>query len=136
MVQPQNTMPHPLKQHGLNQPFNPSVFPPRMNDNQQSSMGMMNSHSATNKLSHHSQDMHGFYNQQMNYGGHSFNNNGAGSSSGMSNNFYSNNMGHYSVSLTFLKIIGDHKCYLSYQQQAPPQQQQPQQNWNQQQYFR
>jgi len=117
MGQPQTTMPHPLKQHGLNQPFNPSVFPPRMNDNHQSSMGMMNSHSATNKLSHHSQDMHGFYNQQMNYGGHSFNNNGAGSSSGMSNNFYSNNMGHYS-------------------QQAPPQQQQPQQNWNQQQYFR
>lgn len=98
MVQPPSAMPHPLKPHGLNQQFNPSVFPPRMND-QQSSLAM-NSHSATNKMSHHSQDMHGFYNQQMNYGGHSYNNNGAGSSSGMQSNFY-NNMGHYPVSFTF-----------------------------------
>lgn len=77
-----------------------------MNDGQQSGppplMGMMNSHTATNKMSHHSQDMHGFYNQQMTYGAHQFNSNGAGSSSSMpNNNFYQpfNNMGHYSVSI-------------------------------------
>jgi hypothetical protein len=104
--------PPPHKQHGLNQQYNnQSVFqsaPPRMNDNNQPQplMGMMNSHSAgNNKMSsHHSQDMHGFYNQQQsNYGGNQFHNNGAGSSSsGMPNNFYqpyNNNMGHYSVSL-------------------------------------
>ena len=96
MVQPPPAMLHPLKQHGLNQQFNPSVFPPRINDNQQSSLSMMNSHSATNKMSH-SQDTHGFYNQQMNYGGHQFNNNnGAGSSSSVPSNFYNNI--HYSVS--------------------------------------
>lgn len=100
MVQPPTAMPHPIKQHGLNQQYNQSVFQSttsRNNDNQQSGP-----HSAANKMSHHSQDMHGgFYNQQMNYGGHQpFNNsNGAGSS----NNFYqpfNNNMGHYSVSIS------------------------------------
>jgi len=99
MVQPP-AMPHPTK----SQPYNPSVFPSgqtRMNDNQQSSLTGMNSHSTANKMSHHSQEMHGFYNnQQSNYGGnnHQFGNNGAGSSS-TANNFY--NMGHYSVSSNY-----------------------------------
>jgi hypothetical protein len=87
MVQPPPAMPHPVKQ-----PFNSSVFqsaPPQ---------------SAANKMSHHSQDMHGFYNnQQSNYSaGHQFGNNGAGSSTG-NNNFYqpfNNSMGHYSVSFS------------------------------------
>lgn len=97
MVQQPSAMPHPLKPHGLNQQYNQSVFhqsaPTRMNDNNQQAMG--NTHPAANKMSHHSQEVHGFYNQP-NYGGHPpFNNsNGAGSSS-MPNNFY---MPHYSVS--------------------------------------
>lgn len=97
MAQPQSAMPHPLKPHGLNQQFNQSVFqstPTRMNDNH-SQQSPMNSHSAANKMSsHHSQETQGFYNQGMNYG-HQYGSNGAGSSSGMSNNFY---MPHYSVS--------------------------------------
>lgn len=106
MAQPPSAMPHPIKQHGLNQQFNPSVFqsaPTRMNDNQQQSPAIMNMHSAANKLSHHSHDMHaGFYNNQQSYG-HQFNNsNGAGSSSsGPANNFY---MGHYSVSRSHLSL--------------------------------
>lgn len=68
----------------------------RNNDNQQSGSG---------KMSHHSQEMPGFYNQQMNYSGHQpYNSNGAGSS----NNFYqpfNNNMGHYSVSREALASI-------------------------------
>lgn len=69
----------------IKQPFNSSAFqtaPP----------------SGANKMSHHSQDMHGFYNNQHG-SAHQFGSNGAGSSSG--NNFYqpfNSNMGHYSVS--------------------------------------
>lgn len=123
-------MVQPIKQH---QQYNQSVFQSttsRSNDNQQSG-----SHSASNKMSHHTQDMHGYYNQQVNYGGHQpFNSNGAGSS----NNFYqpyNNNMGHYSVSFLSNVVNIENKTFF-YQQQAPQQQQQ-QPNWNQQQqYFR
>lgn len=141
MAQPQS-MAHPLKPHGLNQQFNQSVFqatPTRMNDNN-SQQSPMNSHSAANKMSsHHSQEMHGFYNQGMNYGGHQFSSNGAGSSSGMSNNYY---MPHYSVSRgdrrfeSKLSPTEPNSRFSPYQQQAP-QPQQPQPSWNQQQqYFR
>jgi hypothetical protein len=107
MVQPPPTMPHPIKQHTQNQQYNQSVFqsvPSRMNDNNQ--QPLMNS----NKMSHHPQDTHGFYNQQTNYGGHQFHNNGAGSSSSNSNNFYqpfnnNNNMGHYSVRIKLSSIV-------------------------------
>lgn len=120
MAQPPSAMPHPINKHGLNQPFNPTVFqstPSRMNDNQQSSPAMMNMHSAANKLSHHSQDMHaGFYNNQQSYG-HQFNNsNGAGSSSsGSANNFY---MGHYSVSRLTSSFLHRNIYFLSYQHLA------------------
>lgn len=103
-----------------------------MNDNN-SQQSPMNSHSAANKMSsHHSQETHGFYNQGMNYG-HQYGSNGAGSSSGMSNNFY---MPHYSVSGCDSRLSAIELISVSYQQQAP-QQQQPQPSWNQQQqYFR
>lgn len=136
MAQPQS-MPHPLKPHGLNQQFNQSVFQPtqtRMNDNNSQQLPM-NPHSAANKMSsHHSQEMHGFYNQGMNYG-HQFGSNGAGSSSGMSNNYY---MPHYSVSEGGRRLswTEPNSRLFPYQQQAP-QPQQPQPSWNQQQqYFR
>lgn len=84
MVQPPPpAMPHPVKQ-----PFNSSVF-------------QSTPQSAANKMSHHSQEVHGFYNNQHG-GGHQFGNNGTGASGSSSgNNFYqpfNNNMGHYSVS--------------------------------------
>lgn len=105
MIQPPTAMSHPIKQ------YNQSVFQStsRNNDNQQSGP-----HSAAGKMSHHSQEMPGFYNQQMNYGGHQpYNSNGAGSS----NNFYqpfNNNMGHYSVSRqTFASISRLTKQFVS-----------------------
>jgi hypothetical protein len=115
---PLSAMSHPIK-HG--QPFNSSSFPsapPRNNDNQQSSTGSMNPHSAANKLSHHSHEMHGFYsnnqgNSNNNYGNSFGNNNGngAGSSSGMQNNYNS----HYSVSsLTLVSPLLAHEVAIIY----------------------
>lgn len=93
MAHPASAMPHTFKPHGLNQQFNQAVFnqttPTRMNDNNQQPI---NSQSTPNKMSQHPQELHGFYNQGVNYG--------TGSSSNMSNNFY---MPHYTVSLLSLQ---------------------------------
>lgn len=91
MAQPPSAMPHPIK-HAMNQQFTSSSYPQRMSDNNHQ---------------HHTQEAHGFYNnqQQNNFGGHQFGSNGAGSSS----NFW-NAGGHYSVNrkgLIFQKVSFD-----------------------------